>query len=166
MRRYISELRVDDNIRGQREIFGRDVEAIAEQVLKHLTTYPELQRRVESRAQGRSPESRFARRLLAERRERDHLFGSELFGEPVWDILLDLFVAHHEHSRVSVSSLCVAAAVPPTTAHRWIHDMTRRGILVRRRDEMDGRRVWIELAPHMLEKMETLIARWMEASSN
>jgi len=44
--------------------------------------------------------------------------------------------------------------------------MTRRGILVRRRDEMDGRRVWIELAPHMLEKMETLIARWMEASSN
>jgi len=148
------------------EIFGRDVEAIAERVLEQLTTYPELQRRVESRVQGGSPESRFARRLLAERREREHLFGQELFGEPAWDMLLDLFAAHHERSRVSVSSLCVAAAVPPTTAHRWIRDMTRRGILVRRRDGLDGRRVWVELAPHMIGKIGTLIARWIEASNN
>jgi DNA-binding MarR family transcriptional regulator len=31
--------------------------------------------------------------LRAERRMRQQLFGAELFAEPIWDILLDLFIA-------------------------------------------------------------------------
>ena len=48
--------------------------------------------------------------------------------------------------RVPVSSLCLAAAVPATTALRWIKTMTDRGLLTRRDDPHDGRRVFIEMS--------------------
>ena len=49
--------------------------------------------------------------------------------------------------RVPVSSLCIAAAVPATTALRWLKTMTDKGIFLRRADPHDGRRVFVELAP-------------------
>src|SRR3546814_19974187 len=54
--------------------------------------------------------------------------------------------ARLEHKRVSVSSLCIAAAVPATTALRWIKSMTDEGLFVRRADNNDGRRIFIELS--------------------
>jgi DNA-binding MarR family transcriptional regulator len=62
-------------------------------------------------------------------------------------MLLDLLQAEIVQHRVPVSSLCIAAAVPATTALRWIKAMTDRGLLVRRDDPHDGRRVFIEMAP-------------------
>jgi DNA-binding MarR family transcriptional regulator len=47
---------------------------------------------------------------------------------------------------VPVSSLCIAAAVPATTALRWLKSMTDQGIFVRRADPHDGRRVFVELS--------------------
>ena len=47
---------------------------------------------------------------------------------------------------MAVSSLCIAAAVPATTALRWIKALTDRGLFVRSADPEDGRRVYIELA--------------------
>jgi len=46
-----------------------------------------------------------------------------------------------------VSSLCIAAAVPATTALRWLKTMTDKGLFVRRADPHDGRRVFVELSP-------------------
>lgn len=48
-----------------------------------------------------------ARQAYALRRKRAAIFGNpELFGEPAWDILLDLYIAHAEAKPVSVSSAC------------------------------------------------------------
>ena len=58
------------------------------------------------------------RNLIRHRRRREQLFGAEVFADPVWDILLDLYASHHEGKNVAVTSLCIAAAVPPTTALR------------------------------------------------
>ena len=49
--------------------------------------------------------------------------------------------------RVTVSSLCIAAAVPSTTALRWLKTLVDRGLLIRRADPTDLRRVYIELSP-------------------
>lgn len=87
------------------------------------------------------------RELIKLRRLRDQHFPAELFADPGWDILLDLFAAKLEGKSVSVSSLCIAAAVPPTTALRWITTMTEHGALVRKQDPNDARRVFIELSP-------------------
>ena len=51
------------------------------------------------------------------------------------------------HLRVPVSSLCIAASVPATTALRWLKTMVTEGLFLRRADPHDGRRVFVELAP-------------------
>ena len=61
-------------------------------------------------------------------------------------MLLDLMAARLERRQVAVSSLCIAAAVPPTTALRWIKTLTEAGLFVRVADPQDGRRVYVELS--------------------
>jgi DNA-binding MarR family transcriptional regulator len=86
------------------------------------------------------------RRILRARRLRARYFDPELFADPAWDMLLDLSAARTEGRPVAVSSLCIAAAVPPTTALRWIRAMSDHGLFVRTADPQDGRRVFIELS--------------------
>jgi hypothetical protein len=91
-------------------------------------------------------EAAYVRSLIRARRLRDQYFRGELFADPAWDMLLDLMAARLEENRVAVSSLCIAAAVPATTALRWIKALTDRGLFVRSADPEDGRRVYIELS--------------------
>lgn len=87
------------------------------------------------------------RAMVKARRLRATYLPADLFADPAWDMLLDLLQAEIVQHRVPVSSLCIAAAVPATTALRWIKSMTERGLLRRRDDPHDGRRVFIEMAP-------------------
>lgn len=88
-----------------------------------------------------------ARQTYDDRRRRTKIFRSEdLFGEPAWDILLDLFIAAKERRRVSVTSACIGSAVPSTTALRWITILERQGLLVREADPGDARRVYVKLS--------------------
>lgn len=88
-----------------------------------------------------------ARQSYDDRRRRTKIFRSEdLFGEPAWDILLDLFIAAKERRRVSVTSACIGSAVPSTTALRWIAILEKQGLLVREADPGDARRVYVKLS--------------------
>jgi hypothetical protein len=87
------------------------------------------------------------RSVIRARRLRGRYFPDDLFADPAWDMLLDLLQAEISQLRVPVSSLCIAAAVPATTALRWLKSMTDKGIFVRRADPHDGRRVFVELSP-------------------
>lgn len=86
------------------------------------------------------------RGTIKARRMRNLYFDAELFADPAWDMLLDLMAARLENAKVSVSSLCIASGVPPTTALRWIKVMTEEKIFERQADEKDGRRIFIELS--------------------
>jgi len=87
------------------------------------------------------------REVIRARRLRARYFDEKLFADPAWDMLLDLLQAEIAQHRVPVSSLCIAAAVPATTALRWIKTMTDAGLFRRCADPQDGRRVFVELAP-------------------
>ena len=100
------------------------------------------------------------RDMLRARRIRADFLPGDLFADPAWDMLLDLLAARLEQERVSVSSLCIAAAVPPTTALRWIRTLTDKGLVQRHADPHDGRRVFISLAQETTESM----LRWFGAS--
>jgi hypothetical protein len=91
------------------------------------------------------PDPRSVRAAIRARRLRDQHFASELFADPAWDMLLDLYAARLEGRRVSVSSLCIAAAVPPTTALRWIGTMHDADLFGREADPTDKRRAHITL---------------------
>ena len=87
------------------------------------------------------------RSVIRARRLRSRYFSEELFADPAWDMLLDLLQAEIAQLRVPVSSLCIAAAVPATTALRWLKNMVDEGLFIRRADPHDARRVFVELAP-------------------
>jgi hypothetical protein len=91
------------------------------------------------------PDPRLVRSMIRQRKQRDRFFDPELFADPAWDILLDLTAAAGERVRVSISSLCIAAMVPPTSALRWIRQMTEAGLLTRIEDHSDRRRAFIVL---------------------
>jgi hypothetical protein len=67
------------------------------------------------------------RGVIRAQRLRSRYFREDLFADPAWDMLLDLLQAEIAQLRVPVSSLCIAAAVPATTALRWLIRMTVAG---------------------------------------
>jgi DNA-binding MarR family transcriptional regulator len=87
------------------------------------------------------------RRAIRARRLRAQYFDPRLLEDPGWDMLLDLFASELEGGQVSVSSLCIAAAVAPTTALRWITRLIATGLFVRVADNEDRRRAFLVLAP-------------------
>ncbi len=97
-------------------------------------------------AAGDEPGIALLRQLIRARRLRDQFFEADLFADPAWDMLLDLTLARMEGRPVAVSSLCIAAAVPPTTALRWIKRLVDDGLFRRQADPLDGRRVFIDLS--------------------
>lgn len=105
------------------------------------------------------------RSMIRARRARAQFFPGDLFADPAWDILLDLTAARIEGKPVSVSSLCIAAAVPPTTALRWIRTLTDAGLLVREPDPHDGRRVYVALSDGAAEAMQAYLAQAARAGA-
>lgn len=103
------------------------------------------------------------RDVLRARRLRDRFFGDGLFEDPAWDMLLDLYAARLEGRRVSVSSLCIAAAVAPTTALRWIARLSELRLLARAPDPRDRRRVFIALTDAAADAMQAYLGALAEA---
>jgi hypothetical protein len=96
---------------------------------------------------GASAPLTLARKAYHERRRRDQVFlGIGIFGEPAWDILLDLFIARETGANIAVSSACIAAAAPGTTALRYIEALHSRGLVERDPDPDDRRRIWLRLS--------------------
>jgi DNA-binding MarR family transcriptional regulator len=107
----------------------------------------------------------FARLLYRERRARDSFLSEGLFGEPAWDILLDLFACQAEGRTVRISSACIAAAVPASTALRYIAEMERRGLIRRTRSDRDRRSQHVTLTDEGHAHMQALLKRLCSASS-
>lgn len=108
------------------------------------------------------PDPRRVRAAIRKRQLRMRFFEPSLFADPAWDILLDLTAARAEGRRVSVTSLCIASGVPPTTALRWIGQMVDQGLLQREEDRIDRRRAFIALSDTGVEAM----ARYFDAAGS
>lgn len=99
------------------------------------------------------PDPGLVRRIIRQRQQRARFLDADLFADPAWDMLLDLIAARVERKRVSVTSLCIASGVPPTTALRWIGQMVEGGLFVRVCDDTDRRRAFIELTEKAVDAM-------------
>lgn len=104
------------------------------------------------------PDPRLLRRIIRQRQLRQRFIGADIFADPAWDMLLDLAAARAENRRVSITSLCIAANVPPTTALRWISQLVEAGLFLRICDETDKRRAFIELSNKAAEGMARYFA--------
>lgn len=115
------------------------------------------------------PDPRTVRQIIARRQARAKFFDSELFADPAWDMLLDLTAAQGERTSVSVTSLCIAAMVPATTALRWVKQLVDCGVFQRKSDPSDKRRAFIALSDQSQEAMaryfQLVQARELEVAS-
>ena len=109
------------------------------------------------------PDARLVRRIIHQRQLRARFFDGELFADPAWDMLLDLTAARMERVDVPVSSLCVAAAVPTTTALRWVRSLSEAGLFVRRTDPGDARRAFITLSDQAFDGVTGWLRRFAAA---
>lgn len=88
-----------------------------------------------------------ARRMIRERRRRAQFFRGDLFADPAWDMMLDIFLAEAEGRETPVMNLCLSSQVPETTTLRWVKTLEHEGIFVRQKDDHDQRRVLVRLSP-------------------
>lgn len=97
----------------------------------------------------------------ANRRNRRRFFPAELFGEPAWDLLLDLFKARLEDRMITVTSACLGADVPVSTALRWIGVLEGQGLVERSRNISDSRSSWVRLTDDATKAMAAYIESCM-----
>jgi hypothetical protein len=93
---------------------------------------------------------------ITKRRSRFNAFAN-LFADPAWFILLDLFVRQHSGLQTSVSSACHASFSPLTTALRHIAILTERNVIQRQYDPVDQRRVFLELTDESFIEIERIL---------
>lgn len=94
-----------------------------------------------------------AAEACAARRRLYALFGRRLFCDPSWDILLELFVSTLEGRKVTVSTACMAACAPTTTALRHIAYLVQEGLVIRRPHPADARSTYLELTGPAIAKL-------------
>ncbi len=99
-----------------------------------------------------------AKSIYLERRRRDEFFSRDLFGEPAWDILLDLFAAGKVGELRSIKASCIAANVPEATALRYNGKLVDSRLAERLDDKTDGRRKFLRLTQSGCRRMEDYVS--------
>ncbi len=77
------------------------------------------------------------RRVQAARRARIKFFPAELFSDPAWDLLLELYACELGEQRVAVTELSAITGVAGTTSLRWICRLEADGLVIRTDDPLD-----------------------------
>jgi DNA repair protein RadC len=95
-----------------------------------------------------------ARATMRRRMLRQQLLGApELFGDPAWEMLVDLFIHECERKPLSVTSLCVTPSIPMSSALRLCQKLCDANIIRRVPDAFDGRRTFIRLNPEVSHRI-------------
>lgn len=101
---------------------------------------------------------RLARQLLAEMEARDRFIAGDLLGDPIWRLLLDLYIRQAEGKATCVSSACIATRAPQTTALRLLRTMESLDLIRRAPDLADKRRIVVSLTRPATAAIEAYLA--------
>lgn len=87
------------------------------------------------------------------RRRRERFLPKDLFRDPAWDVLLDLYIAEAENRSVRITSACRVASHSTSTGLRWIANLEARHLVERTPDLTDGRASFIRLSDQGWQQM-------------
>lgn len=96
--------------------------------------------------------------FLDGRRLRTRYFDQDLFFDPAWSILIDLYRAELTGEQLSVSSVCYGSGVAETTALRYVKVLELRGFIERKPDPKDRRRFFLGLHRSAFDKLDRYFA--------
>jgi DNA-binding MarR family transcriptional regulator len=94
--------------------------------------------------------------ILLVRRARTAILGENLFSDPAWDILLELYAASLGGRSVSVAELVGATETQPSTTVRWVSVLTDRGLVQSAADAARPGRLFVSITGEGLSRMEHL----------
>jgi hypothetical protein len=102
-----------------------------------------------------------AQRAVRDRGARSDFVGSkDIFGEPAWDILLDLFIRQTNEKQVSARAAMMHAGAGPSTVVRWLSVLEQNDLIETSPDPSDSKQRLIRLTPGgyegMLRYLETI----------
>jgi hypothetical protein len=96
--------------------------------------------------------------------QREEILGSDLFGDPAWELLLEGFAAALCNERLTTSAMIGRAKLPPSTTSRWLSKLETDGLLQREADPFDARANLISLTPRAFEGLVRYFTlRWSAA---
>lgn len=105
-----------------------------------------------------------AQSLYRLRNRRKKFFSSDIFAEPSWDMLLDLFINTVRGKAISTTSLCLASGTPATTALRWLTILEQKGFLEKYKTERDNRVTMIRMTNLGYSEMCRCLSEWLAAN--
>lgn len=144
-------------------ILGHRLQTAANSSHQFMTQFNHLGERIEApkRAFSSVPSSPSSsaqlKELLKARRARASFFGSHLFSDPAWDILLLTYVALLDQEKLLVSTLLRTSLVPATTMLRWVRALQHEGWL-ERTDSLEDPQSFLELSAAGKASMERYLA--------
>ena len=100
--------------------------------------------------------------VIMARRGREAIFGADLFSDPAWDILLELYAAYLGGRETSVSELAASIGTPPPTTTRWACALQAQGF-VWCDDFSEQKRLRIGLTAEGAARMKRLADYWGSA---
>ena len=96
---------------------------------------------------GRCTYAEFARVIHAANQQMARHVAEGLVADPARSILLEVFIAKEEQQVCSVKRASLASDAPPSTALRYIGRLKRDGLLTSELDNVDRRRVLLDMTP-------------------
>jgi hypothetical protein len=98
-----------------------------------------------------------ARRHYRLRRLRDQEFGPGLFGEPAWDLLLDLYIAASDPHLATVMSASIATSVSTQDTARWVTVLEEQGLVERFYSGPETGQAIVSLSQSAFDQMTRLL---------
>ncbi len=106
----------------------------------------------------------FVSRYMENRNLRNKMISQDLFSDPCWDILMDVFSARLNDKNISVSAVATAGNMPHTTGLRYIDTLEKIGYIYRERDDWDGRRIFVKMTDDTFRMMKEYFLRVLQKS--
>jgi DNA-binding transcriptional ArsR family regulator len=101
--------------------------------------------------------------ILAVRRGREAVFGRDLFSDPAWDVLLELYAANLAGRNMTAHDLAAAIDAPRSTIGRWIEALADRGLVTLQSNSLEPTSLSVSLSADGVSKMKRLADQWGSA---
>ena len=87
-----------------------------------------------------------AKKLSGARETRQlELTVANIFNDPFWDILVDLYIGKNEAREMSFKNYPISSSSRPSTAARYLKILESEGLINQHRDETDSGKTYIDL---------------------
>jgi len=102
------------------------------------------------------------RSVLHVRRGRESIFGRNLFSDPAWDVLLELYAAQFANRTASDSELASVIGAPRSVIARWITTLVEAGLVAPTAERTENE-LTVTLTENGAAKMARLMRQWSSA---